>query len=773
MMFKRLLFSLALLCCTWGSAFAQNANQVPSLATFRANAYGGTVWLAGYVTPGDGGQGYFLPNGKQSVTHCVDNGTTVIVDKNGTCWDRQSWGGVPVSTPSMITVPTIAALENIGVRAGIDVTAAYVPGIGIYQWNATSTATPDPSDTPQTIVQVTGVTTGRMVLQNGAVGNVANIAALEALPDAPIGMTVNVGGTQGGSFTVVSGTFSASDGGAVFGVSNSAGGTYTDRYWLRQITAPAIYPITWFGCVGDNSSITPNNSCLTSVIDLVNSYSVAGQYGAEIYCPTGIYKVSVQLPEVTAANVSLVGPATGSNPIYPACRVSSTVTGANSYILGFGFNAANSLVKNVMLEGAGNGSTSVCLREGDYTTQTGSEEILNPETDHVELDGCTTGLYLSGAQEFRIHNTNFGNVATVGYDIFAADGTLDGQIYNNQFFNWGTQAITFQYKSPGVVTEANPNGDNRIYNNIFQGIDKSGTPSVQMTQCVHCYFYKNWGEGITVDWDYTTNGFGADGLYDETIKDNNLSSGTLTINVPDVVSNGEIQLPFTISGNRFAKINLTATPMLSMPNAWTQSQNITIGGGGTWADAGSDASLLYSLPQTGESNLVSNYNFASSSLTGWTEFHTGSSPAYAVNPFPSSNETYNFCGGSGYALTAYDGASSGWTGGAVTTTVTANTNYTATFVFDQAQANAGEFDVGVASAISASAYPTVIPGAKAGWYDSQADANYGGYALAVVWFNSGSNTTVYPYFANDTNATLALACVHVVPGFWPSFTALK
>ncbi len=262
-MFKRLLFSLALLCCTWGSAFAQNANQVPSLATFRANAYGGTVWLAGYVTPGDGGQGYFLPNGKQSVTHCVDNGTTVIVDKNGTCWDRQSWGGVPIGTPSMVTVPTITALENIGTSAGASVTAAYVPGIGIYQWNATSTATPDPSDTPQTIVQVTGVTTGRMVLQNGAVGNVANIAALEALPDAPIGMTVNVGGTQGGSFTVVAGTLSASDGGTTFFVSNSAGGAYADRYWQRNLLSATNIQEQYFGCLNNGSN---DQTCWNNII---------------------------------------------------------------------------------------------------------------------------------------------------------------------------------------------------------------------------------------------------------------------------------------------------------------------------------------------------------------------------------------------------------------------------------------------------------------------------------------------------------------------------
>ena len=279
-------------------AYAQDANQVPSLATFRANAYGGTVWLAGYVTPGDGGQGYFLPNGKQSVTHCVDNGSTVIVDKNGTCWERQSWGGVPVSTPSMVTVPTIAALENIGASAGASVTAAYVPGIGIYQWNATSTATPDPSDTPQTIVQVTGVTTGRMVLQNGAVGNVANIAALEALPDAPIGMTVNVGGYTtpgdggGGSFTVVSGTLSASDGGTTFFVANSAGGTYTDRYWKRKFTGDVNV-----GMYGASPSLTDSTTQIQEAIQGAIALGVPLDFK-----PCGTYTVSAQIRLPISAN---------------------------------------------------------------------------------------------------------------------------------------------------------------------------------------------------------------------------------------------------------------------------------------------------------------------------------------------------------------------------------------------------------------------------------------------------------------------------------------
>ena len=254
--FRYAIFAL-LLWATPFVAYAQNANQVPNLATFRANAYGGTVWLAGYVTPGDGGQGYFLPNGKQSVTHCVDNGTTVIVDKNGTCWDRQSWGGVPVGTPSMITVPTIAALENIGASAGINVTAAYVPGIGIYQWNATSTATPDPSDTPQTIVQVTGVTTGRMILDPGPLA-LASITTMENLPGPVAGMVVTVAGSQGGQFAALTVASCTTDHGTVF-----CSATVPTIEWQRIPAVPYLTPLM-FGAVGDDNPVagTGTNDCV-------------------------------------------------------------------------------------------------------------------------------------------------------------------------------------------------------------------------------------------------------------------------------------------------------------------------------------------------------------------------------------------------------------------------------------------------------------------------------------------------------------------------------
>ena len=467
--FRYAIFAL-LLWATPFVAYAQNANQVPSLATFRANAYGGTVWLAGYVTPGDGGQGYFLPNGKQSVTHCVDNGSTVIVDKNGTCWDRQSWGGVPVGTPSMVTVPTIAALENIGASAGANVTAAYVPGIGIYQWNATSTATPDPSDTPQTIVQVTGVTTGRMVLQNGAIGNVANIAALEALPDAPIGMTVNVGGYAtpgdggGGSFTVVSGILSASDGGTTFLVSNSAGGTYTDRYWKRKVPQNRLTP-QMFGAKGNSLIIVPSSVSITAG---TNALSVTGAS----FTSADVGKViSISGAGTSGAPlITTIASVTSSTAVTLGTNAVTTLSSSTTTIIAYGTDDTTAL-QNMLLAGndfyipCGIYFTSASLNMPNFGKWEGcananyvslSTDAIWPVTNVawiMKYNGDTNGNYeLGSGAGSTVEDTLF---APANYyaGYYYTDATYPSNSGNPDFGLWvGKGALATRVSSQGFIT---------------------------------------------------------------------------------------------------------------------------------------------------------------------------------------------------------------------------------------------------------------------------------------------------------------------------------
>jgi hypothetical protein len=177
-MIRRAIFSLALLCSTCGAAFAQDANQVPNVATFRANAYGGTVWLAGTTTPGDGGGGYFLPNGKQSVTHCVDNGSTVIVDKNGTCWERQS--GSPITPSKIINVTSDYTVTTSDVASGeciIDTDAS--------SNQITITVPPDlgsSNSVPTVIVEKTDTSSNIVLISNGT-----NIVDAISSPASSIG----------------------------------------------------------------------------------------------------------------------------------------------------------------------------------------------------------------------------------------------------------------------------------------------------------------------------------------------------------------------------------------------------------------------------------------------------------------------------------------------------------------------------------------------------------------------------------------------------------
>lgn len=47
------------------------------------------------------------------------------------------------ASPYMWTKPDVAGLESLGTACGVTATSAYVQGVGIYQWNSTSTATPE------------------------------------------------------------------------------------------------------------------------------------------------------------------------------------------------------------------------------------------------------------------------------------------------------------------------------------------------------------------------------------------------------------------------------------------------------------------------------------------------------------------------------------------------------------------------------------------------------------------------------------------------------
>lgn len=59
------------------------AIEVPNLATFRANSYGGVVHLQGTLIPGDTGGAFYYRN---FLTGCTDNGTTIILDSAAHCY---------------------------------------------------------------------------------------------------------------------------------------------------------------------------------------------------------------------------------------------------------------------------------------------------------------------------------------------------------------------------------------------------------------------------------------------------------------------------------------------------------------------------------------------------------------------------------------------------------------------------------------------------------------------------------------------------------------
>ncbi len=177
----------------------------------------------------------------------------------------------PVASSSPAQMASVADVEALKAGCGTLAKSVWIPNVGHYAWNGTSTATADGVN----VLQCTGVTTGRMIIDPGPLV-ITTIAALQALPSPPIGAVANVtayytGGPSqgGGQFTVMNGALCTSggvggDNGTKFCVSNGAGGYLTDRYWLRQLPANGKIAAEFFGCMDNDTA--DDTACWKSAI---------------------------------------------------------------------------------------------------------------------------------------------------------------------------------------------------------------------------------------------------------------------------------------------------------------------------------------------------------------------------------------------------------------------------------------------------------------------------------------------------------------------------
>lgn len=291
------------------------------------------------------------------------------------------------------SVDTIAQMES---KCPVAYTAFYVKGVGLYRWDSTSTATPDTADSPQSIVQCTGITTGRMVLDTGGIVE-PTIAAMEGIPDPLAGMAVTVSGAQGGLFNWLpcGGTGQPSctaDGGTTF--DSTISGAPAGYNWQRQYSGPDVY-MDWWGI--STTDGVANLAALNSAIALI-------QYGGILHYPKGNGNYPITGTLTFTNGMTFVVKGAG---IYDCLKETS-----NAAL--FHFEAGSHItLKDVCGVGTGNTGTS--------TSQ-----------DGVDLDSDT--------QDFHITNAYFGDLN--GKCVYS-EGAYNGDLKNIRCYNYGKAANGF------------------------------------------------------------------------------------------------------------------------------------------------------------------------------------------------------------------------------------------------------------------------------------------------------------------------------------------
>ena len=454
------LFAFAALVLSCAHALAQTSN-VASLADFRSNAYGGTVWLEGNILPGDGGQGYFLPNGKQSVTHCVDDGKAVVVDKNGTCWDRQNGGagGSPVSV-----IATVTDLQNEGALCPI-IEAAWVPGVGHFSWNALSTATPSDQ-----VIQCTGVTTGRMIIDPGPLA-LASITAMTALPGPINNTTVYVAGLQAGWFIFNSSSTCTTNTGTCFAATDGTPGK-----WERQYNGPL--QATMFGAdpTGANPSATAFNNCIA----VSSCYGTDGTYDADTTIIVGAGQSLTLSPGATLHRLS-TGPTT---PVLECVHTNATCSGGivqddadspNGAVVGGATSNSDNTnaewwsISNMTIKAQTNaGDIALALWSGQYTYPSTASSYLW-HVHNLNIHGGDIGVLLADyVNAGVIIDINFWQQVSCAYKLQGAYGnTIFGGFIHT---HWSAGLVGLCMSAPTA-----PSTNYTTKNTIIGVSDESGS----------------------------------------------------------------------------------------------------------------------------------------------------------------------------------------------------------------------------------------------------------------------------------------------------------
>ena len=205
--------------------------------------------------------------------------------------------------------PSIAAVEALGAACGTTAAGVWIPNVGHYAWNGSSTATADGVN----ILQCTGVANGRMIIDLGPLA-LASITAMQALPGPVNDTMVDLSGLQGGKFVFNTSSTCTVNTGTCFAATDGTAGK-----WERQYEG--LLNALWFGA--DPTDVAVSAVAINACIIVGPCYVPSGTYDADA---TIVVENGKSL--VLAANATLHRHSTGvTTPVLEVLYVSSSVSG--------------------------------------------------------------------------------------------------------------------------------------------------------------------------------------------------------------------------------------------------------------------------------------------------------------------------------------------------------------------------------------------------------------------------------------------------------------
>ena len=338
--------------------------------------------------------------------------------------------------------PSIAAVEALGAACPTTVAGVWIPNVGHYAWNGSSTATADGVN----ILQCTGVVTGRMIIDEGPLA-LASITAMQALPGPVANMTVDVAGTQGGRFVATTvGSACVTDNGTKWPANDG-----TLICWNRQYFGAAV-PVTWWNAVGDGTTIDTTAE--------QNALNAACSLHKELDWPdTGSYyltdnTLTITCP-VTIGGTGEVFFSKSNSPGFVASNISDIHFVSKLKIVGPQYTTYQALETAIWIHGTRNAGAAPTF------------------INDISLDGPiiwnwgSTGAEVDYATDFKSHALDVQNVGYVGLGTESVNGCVISDLYVN-----------------GVVAIGDPSG-NAYGLTLTKATDDSGdlTSQPRTTNC--------------------------------------------------------------------------------------------------------------------------------------------------------------------------------------------------------------------------------------------------------------------------------------------------